>query len=147
MNEKAIYFDSSIILSMLFVEDSAQQALDLWQSTSYRISSFLLYLETMTVLHRVQAGLPANIKSSTIKSQQKWLKQTLGAISLYQISSDIAEEIERNNQYGQLRALDAIHIATAQIFASAGVELEIATFDKRMSAGARNMGISVVEYK
>ena len=85
----------------------------------------------MTVLHRVQTNLPSRIKSSTIKSQQKWLKQTLGAISLYQISSDVAEEIERNTHYGKLRALDAIHIATAKIFTSAGVNLEVASFDKQ----------------
>ena len=105
--------------------------------------SFLLHLETMTVLHRVQASLPTKIRKNTFKSQQQWLTQTLGAISLYEISSDIAEEIARNTLYGSLRTLDAIHLATAKTFSLARINLEIASFDKKMCEGAKMLGLPV----
>jgi predicted nucleic acid-binding protein len=43
-----------------------------------------------------------------------------------------------------LRSLDAIHLATAQVVAeSTGADLDFLTYDKRLIAAARDVGIHV----
>ncbi len=44
-----------------------------------------------------------------------------------------------------LRTLDALHLSTLLFLMNEGIEVELATYDVRMSARAKALGIEVVE--
>jgi hypothetical protein len=44
-----------------------------------------------------------------------------------------------------VRTLDALHLASMELLRAQGVSIELASFDERLSAAARKIGIPLVE--
>ena len=99
MQAKAVYFDSSVILAMLFNQAAAESALEIWNNAEYRLSSQLTEFECLTVVHRVHGTLPEKIRKEVQSEHQRWLSRSLAALELQALGDAIGFPVE-----GQTRA-------------------------------------------
>jgi predicted nucleic acid-binding protein len=119
-----IYLDSSVLIAHLLAEDRRPPA-SLWDNPL--VSSRLLEVEAWTVLHaRGKAGL----------GERLWL--LLARLSILEMEEAVVERATRPFPM-PVRALDAIHLATAEYLRGLGEGVSIATYDGRMAAVARKM--------
>ena len=108
------YFDSSLLLSILFNESHAEEALGMWENCPIKVSSILLKFETNISVRR-------KYNSQQNKFSGHWLETKLAALNGYFndiFFTDINENLENSisEYYGALsgcRSLDAIHLAAA----------------------------------
>ena len=70
MQQSAIYFDNSVILSMLFAEPSAEIALKIWNKQEYRLSSILLQFECLTAVHKISLSLPELLRKEALQAHK-----------------------------------------------------------------------------
>lgn len=119
-----IYLDSSVLIAHLLAEDRRPPA-SLWDSPL--ASSRLLEVEAWTALHaRGKADL----------GERLWL--LLARLSLLEMEEPVLERATQPFPMS-VRALDAIHLATAEYLRGLGEDVSIATYDARMAAAARTM--------
>jgi len=103
------YFDSSLLLSVLFNESHAEEALGIWENCPVRVSSVLLKFETNISVRR-------KCRSQKNKFGGDWLETKLAALNGYFndiFFTGIDENLENSisGYYGVLsgcRSLDAI---------------------------------------
>ena len=139
--ESVCYFDTSVIASMLLCDSNADKSLALWSQCQYPVSSQLLVFETTTVIQRVAQKLPRSSQEKWIKESFSWLERISAQMALHEINSQVLDHIRKQPQLGSCRSLDAIHIATAQIFHRESSAFILHSFDKRMLDIASLLGI------
>ncbi|HET6361736.1 MAG TPA: PIN domain-containing protein [Gemmatimonadota bacterium] len=124
-----IYLDSSVLVAHLLSEDRKPPA-SLWDGPL--VSSRLLEVEAWTALHaRGKAGLGGR------------LSLLLARLSVLEMEEEVLERATRPFQM-PVRALDAIHLATAEYLRELGEHVSIATYDGRMAAVAREMDFETI---
>ena len=124
-----IYLDSSVLVAQLLSEDRRPPA-SLWDSPL--ASSRLLEVESWTALHaRGKEGLGGR------------LSLLLARLSILEMEEPVLERATRPFPV-PVRALDAIHLATADYLRELGEDVSIATYDGRMAAVAREMGFETI---
>lgn len=143
--QSATYFDTSVILAMLFAEESAGRVIKVWEESQLRVSSLLVSFECQNVSQRFSNRLPDTTRKSWRLQAESWLARTLGALSLHTINPTLLERIRAEPRLGNCRTLDAIHLGTALLYKDAGVDLRIATNDKRMISAAAELGLMLAE--
>ncbi len=130
-----IYLDTSIALAHLLAEDR-QPPVSLWDETL--VSSRLLEYEIWTPLHR--RGL--------VGSHGGAARGLLGRVALLELTPRVlARALEAFPGTGPLRTLDALHLASCAYLADQCQEVELASYDRRMSDVARAMGLPVHDLK
>jgi predicted nucleic acid-binding protein len=128
-----IYLDTCAAIKLVRAEPESTELLS-WLN-SHRggrlISSVLLEVELERALRRNEPkALP-------------FVPSVLRRITRLEIDPDIRRTAAAY-QDPLLRSLDAIHLATAQVVAeSTGADLDFLTYDKRLIAAARDVGIHV----
>lgn len=133
------YFDTSAVLKR-YVAEAGSDAVQPLLTRHPLVSSALLVVEITSALHRRRGEFPAAVLEATWKrfsdDRARWrLAAVTGAVL------DRAEEVVRSSG---VRALDAIHVATAVVVArELGSPLAFVTADA-VQAAAREAGISVV---
>ena len=124
-----IYLDSSVALAHLLAEDRQPPA-SLWKETLF--SSRLLEYEIWTPLHA--RGLAESYGEAA-----RWLT---GRVALLDLSpSVLARALDALPGPGALRTLDALHLASCAYVAEHGQGVRLASYDRRMNAVARAMGM------
>jgi predicted nucleic acid-binding protein len=124
-----IYIDSSILIAQLLAEDRRPPA-SLWEGPL--VSSRLLELETWIALHsRGQAGLREPLWFLLARLSILEMQETVLARALEPFPAPV-------------RAVNAIHLASADYLRRIGEDISIATYDARMSATARKMEFEIV---
>jgi predicted nucleic acid-binding protein len=123
------YLDTSVALAELFAEDR-QPPDALWRAPL--VSSRLLEYELWT---RVNARGAARTHGEAVRD-------LLSRVSLVELAPTVlARALEPFPS--PVRTLDALHLATAHFLASSRQDLSLATYDERMSACARKMGMKL----
>jgi predicted nucleic acid-binding protein len=107
------YFDSSVILAILFNEEKQEEALKYWNDTDTKISSILLKIETIISLRRLYNNNKQRLDDSWLTEKLKELNEYLKEINYRIIDEGLEISISANNDLAKCRSLDAIHIATA----------------------------------
>jgi predicted nucleic acid-binding protein len=107
------YFDSSVILAILFNEKKQEEALKYWNDTDTKISSILLKIETIISLRRVYNNNKQKLDNDWLVEKIKDLNEYLKEINYRIIDEELEVYISSNNDLAKCRSLDAIHIATA----------------------------------
>ena len=124
-----IYLDSSVLVAQLLSEDRRPPA-SLWDGPL--ASSRLLEVESWTALSaRGKEGLGGR------------LSLLLARLSILEMEEPVLERATRPFP-SPVRALDAIHLATADYLRELGEDVSIATYDGRMAAVAREMGFETI---
>ena len=123
------YIDTSAIAKLIRAEIHTR-ALQSYLGNPL-VSSFLARIEISGVIKRAS------------KTEALFDDQIFSKIFLIPISSNIAHIVDTTDFRGQLRTLDAIHIASAM---SLGSNLqEVITYDRRMQKACTNLGIPFVD--
>ena len=122
-----IYLDSSVALAHLFTERRTPAA-GFWNQPI--ISSRLLEYEVWSRIHARGLGL----------SHGDQVRALIDRVSLMELSPRaLARALEPFPV--PLRTLDALHLATMDFVRSNGRTVELASYDERLLAGARALGI------
>jgi uncharacterized protein len=129
MSADVAYLDTSAVVKLL-VREGETAALRRWlRRRPRRVASALLSVELLRAARR--AGEPRLVVEA---------RRLLSGITLVDVDGavlDRAGELEP----GQLRTLDAIHLATAL---SVGAELDaVVTYDRRMADAAALVGLAI----
>jgi predicted nucleic acid-binding protein len=124
-----IYLDSSVLIAHLLAEDRRPPA-SLWDNPL--VSSRLLEVEAWTALHA---------RGKTRLAEP--LRVLLLRLSLLEMEEPVLERAIEPFPV-PVRALDAIHLASAEYLRRVGEDVSIATYDARMRASARKMEFEIV---
>ena len=124
----AVYLDSSAIVKLVVREPETEALLAFLEPRPVRITSALARVEVVRAVRH--HGRTATARATAILD-------ALSQIALDDALLDSAAAINAN----QLRSLDAIHLASAQQLEG---ELDVlVTYDERMLAAARTLGLPV----
>ena len=125
-----IYLDTSVALAHLLGEDRAPPV-TLWDQVL--VSSRLLHYELWTRIHA------HNLASSHGEA----VRVLLGRIALLELApSVLARALEPFPVF--VRTLDALHLASIEFLRNQGQTVKLATYDDRLFAAARALGVDVL---
>jgi hypothetical protein len=126
-----IYLDSSVVLAHFFVE-ARRLPDDTWHRPL--TSSQLLEYEVWTRLHA--KGLAGALRPLVLGFFRR--------IALVGMEEHVLERA-REPFPTFVRTLDGLHLATMDYLRQRGASVELATFDTRLIAAARALGIAIYE--
>jgi predicted nucleic acid-binding protein len=137
------YADASALLRILFGEPGPSLPLSASESV---VSSRIVEIETYRAVDRER--LLGNLDDQTTAVKRKELADLLGMLDLASVD-DLVIERARGSFAVNVRALDAIHVATAEVLvAESGDEpLEFWTHDERQAAAALSRGLNVFGFE
>jgi hypothetical protein len=124
-----IYLDTSVALAHLLAEDRAPPG-TLWQQPL--ISSRLLQYEIWTRLNARRLG----------RSHGEAARALIGRVALIELAPPVLERALAPFPVA-VRTLDAFHLASIEFLRARGQEIELASYDDRLVAGARALGVPV----
>ncbi|HEY3352872.1 MAG TPA: type II toxin-antitoxin system VapC family toxin, partial [Polyangia bacterium] len=131
------YVDASAVLRVLFSEPGPSVPL---AAGDRLVSSHLVEVETFRTVDRER--LLGNLDDRETAVKRKELAELLLRMDLMPIAADVVERAKGSFAVN-LRALDAIHVATAEILAAeaGGDPLEFWTHDERQATAALSRGL------
>ena len=137
-----LYAESSAVLSWLFGEPMGDVASRLLGSASTIFASELTPLECHRALHAAEArGRLDAMAAQEIRSR---LEAATTSWNVHRIGSVIMDRAQRPFPREPLRALDALHLATALRIAEFRPDLNLLTFDRRIRSNAAALGLDVL---
>ena len=125
-----IYLDTSVVLAQVFAAQIAPPAA-LWRETL--ISSRLLVYEFWNRVHARR--LPP--------SQMDEARALLGAVSFVELAPPVLARALEPFPVA-VATLDSMHLATIDYLRGRGADVELASYDERLLAAARALGIRPV---
>jgi len=125
-----IYLDSSVVLASILVEDRKPPP-SLWQETLF--SSRLLQYEVWVTLNA------RNLQ----RSHGNAAIALINRLSLIELSPDVLERALEPFPV-PVRTLDALHLASIEFLRRHRQTVELASYDERLAAAARGLGIPLV---
>jgi predicted nucleic acid-binding protein len=133
------YADASALLRLLFQESGTQIPLD---DGDRIVSSRLVEVETFRAVDRER--LLGRLNDAETARKRRELGDLLLAIDLAAVDDPVLERA-RASFAVNVRALDAIHVATAEVLGilAEGEGLEFWTHDERQATAALSRGLSV----
>ncbi|MBI4701305.1 MAG: type II toxin-antitoxin system VapC family toxin [Deltaproteobacteria bacterium] len=133
------YVDASALLRVLFSEPGPSVPLAAGDRV---VSSYLVEVETFRAVDRER--LLGNLDDSETALKRKELTELLGRLDLMPIEGIVIDRAKGSFAVN-VRALDAIHVATAEILAAEaeGDPLEFWTHDDRQATAALSRGLTV----
>jgi len=133
------YVDASAVLRILFSESGSKVPL---AGTDRVVSSQLVEIEAFRAVDRER--LLGNLDDAETASKRKELADLLAMLDLAAIDAEVVDRAQSPFAVN-VRALDAIHVATAEILAAEaeGEPLEFWTHDDRQATAALSRGLTV----
>jgi predicted nucleic acid-binding protein len=125
-----IYLDTSVVLARLLVEDHAPPA-PLWDE--FLFSSRLLEYEVWVTLNARKLHRSHGAAASAL----------LGRVTFTELKPEVLERALEPFPL-PVRTLDALHLASIEFLHGRGQTVELASYDRRLNAAARALGIPVV---
>lgn len=135
--ERRLYLDASCLLRVLFGEPGPRAPLG---RNVAAVSSKIVEVECFRTLDRARLGGFLDDREAARKNLE--LNRILERAHLVQVSDEIIA-IARATFPVAVRALDAIHVATAQWLIGRLGGLEFWTHDERQAVAARSRGLEV----
>ena len=124
-----IYLDTSVALAHMLAEDRAPPP-SLWQQPL--VASRLLEYEIWTRLHARGLG----------RSHGEEARALIGRVALIELAPPIL--VRALDPFPvAVRTLDALHLASIEFLRVRGQTIDLATYDGRLSAAARALGITL----
>lgn len=133
------YVDASAVLRILFSESGSKVPL---AGNDRVVSSQLVEIEAFRAVDRER--LLGNLDDAETASKRKELADLLAMLDLAAIDAEVVDRAKGPFAVN-VRALDAIHVATAEILAAEaeGEPLEFWTHDDRQATAALSRGLTV----
>ena len=142
MAEEAAYFDTSVVVKR-YVEEAACAQARGFMRRFHLLSSVIAPVETVSALcRRRRAGELSVVDFDAIVAR---LRTDRAHWELVELGPRIRERAEQLLQRAELRALDALHIASASIVQEdSGMALPFVTADDRQRGAAAGAGLRVL---
>ena len=137
-----VYAESSAILAWLLGEPSQSRVLAELRSATRVVSSSLTSVECARALARALAL--GRISAANELAALRLLDVAESSWDVHDLSELIMRKARARFPLEPIRTLDALHIATAQVFSEALGQLSMLSFDARVRGNARALGMSVV---
>ena len=133
------YVDASALLRVLFVEPGPAVSL---AAGEHVVSSQLIEVETFRAVDRER--LLGNLSDAETAIKRKELTELLAMTDLAPLDGVVIDRAKSSFAVN-LRAIDAIHVVTAELLAVAaeGEALEFWTHDERQATAAISRGLTV----
>ena len=133
------YVDASAVLRVLFVEPGPSVPLP---ASEHVVSSQLIEVETFRAVDRER--LLGSLSDAETAIKRKELTELLAMMDLAPVDGTVIDRAKSSFAVN-LRAIDAIHVATAELLtaASDGEPLEFWTHDQRQATAAISCGLTV----
>ena len=133
------YVDASALLRVLFVEPGPAVPL---MAGEHVVSSQLIEVEAFRAVDRER--LLGNLSDAETAIKRKELTDLLAMTDLTPVDGMVIDRAKSSFAVN-LRAIDAIHVATAELLAAAadGEPLEFWTHDERQATAAISRGLTV----
>jgi hypothetical protein len=133
------YVDASALLRLLFTEPGPSVPL---RGAERLVSSELVEVETFRAVDRER--LLGNLDDARTAVKRKELTDLLATLDLAAIDAAVLERAKSPFAVNA-RALDAVHVATAEVLAAegGGERLEFWTHDERQATAALSHGLTV----
>ena len=133
------YVDASAVLRLLFAEPGASVPLT---DGDRVVSSRLVEVETVRAVDRLR--LLGQLDDRETAAKRKELADLVAMLDLAPVDDAVIDRAKGSFAVN-LRALDALHVATAEILASeaTGEPLEFWTHDERQAMAALSRGLTV----
>jgi hypothetical protein len=136
-----LYAESSAVLAWLLEEKAADQVRHALASAERLITSDLTLIECDRVLIRgVSLGRLSEAGAAECRAQ---LRAAAADWQVLRISPEIVERARQPFPAEPLRALDAIHLASALVARSAIAGLQLLSLDDRIRTAARRLGFQL----
>lgn len=125
-----IYLDTSVALAHLLAEDRMPPA-SLWQEGL--VASRLLEYEVWNRLHARRLG----------RSHGDEARALIGRVAMIEMAPPVLERALEPFP-APVRTLDALHLASIEFLRTRGQTVELATYNERLAAAARAIGVPLV---
>ena len=128
-----VYWDSSAVLSSLFKDSRSEEAIEWSRQRGLHLISTLAYAEVCAVISRLKRErvLADVLISAALEALDQGPWRHLNIIPDW-------EEIKILSQKWSLRGADLWHLAVAKTLQNQIPDLELLTFDKRLSSAAKD---------
>ena len=136
-----LYLDTSALVKLFIEEDGREFALDRFRAASSSATSVIAYTESRAAFTRRQrAGDFERIHLSELVAR---LDEIWPTIKNRQVSEEFAHLAGYLAEAHALRGYDAVHLATALVFAHEFDDLEFLSFDNRLNEAARSASLRI----
>ncbi len=126
-----IYLDTSVALAQILAEDRTPPT-DLWAQSV--VSSRLLEYELWTRIHARGLG----------RSHGEEVRQLVGRVALLELTPAVLARVCEPFPT-PVRTRDALHLASADFLRQQGQTVQLASYDARLNAAARQLGLELYE--
>ena len=134
-----VYVDSSVLLRLVLRQPGALKE---WSSVEEGVTSALTQVECLRTLDRLR--IVERIPDDALASRREAIFGILATLSVVEVAGSILDRAAQPLPTA-LGTLDAIHLATAQLWRErAAAELTMATHDTALATAARALGMPVV---
>ncbi len=141
-----LYLDSSALVKLYVAEPHSEEVRDAAQSAALCCSHLIAYAEVRAALakaHRVGRESTSGLHLHRKEFDEAWSRfdVVLPDAALVRRAGDLAERFA-------LRGYDSVHLAAVEAVANRlgpTVEFVLAAFDVALAAGARKLGLRVLE--
>ena len=137
-----LYAESSAVLSWLFGEPPGDEALRLLASASTIFASELTLLECDRTIHRAETT--GRLAARDAEAARSRLDAATRSWNIFRVGTVIMDRARRPFPREPVRALDALHLATALRIGEFQRELQILTFDHRIRTNAAALGLDLL---
>lgn len=134
-----LYAESSAILAWLLGEDTAGAVREALRSADTVIASDLTLIECDRVL--IRASALGEITEAQAADCRAHLNTAAAGWHVLRVGGEIVERARRPFSGEPIRALDAIHLASALVARQAMAGLEVLSLDERIRTSAQQLGL------
>jgi hypothetical protein len=136
------YFDTSVLVKQYVAEPGSARARALLRRHRF-LSSTIAPLEALSALYRRRGS--GDLTDRDVAAVVARMKRDRAHWELVEVRAPVLEAAEELVRRGRLRALDALHLASAlAVRASLGIPMPFVTADARQRAAALAQGLEVV---
>jgi predicted nucleic acid-binding protein len=127
----AVFLETSALLRMLLGEKGGNLVVERLRNTDRVVASRLIRVEAERVLLRLSLDRPRT--HTQVLELERELKHLWPKLDFIEITREICDLAGRIAPRSRLRSLDAIHLATYFRVKELDPEIELLTFDERIS--------------
>lgn len=134
-----VYIDSSVLLRIVLGQPGQLRE---WKRITTGVASGLIEVECLRTLDRLHLSGQLSAQMSAVRRAAVY--RVIEALELVELTSAVLHRAAQPMP-APLRTLDAIHLATADMWReSRGRELVLATHDRALALGARAVGLQTI---
>jgi predicted nucleic acid-binding protein len=136
-----LYAESSAVLSWLLGEPQQHEVVSELSKADRVVTASITAIECSRGLLR--ARIEGRITATEEMAALRMLEEAIERWTTLGVSDDVDQRARHEFPQEPLRTLDALHLATASVFAEALGKIRMLSFDARVRANARLLGMSI----